>query len=188
MDEARLDNELQRLHKKLPYLWEEYGFRVKYLTRSYGMYHRGFVIGLEIDVCILVFDKETNSQVEPINEYVGKKHSLFAPPNHDYFSKDGWYSLTGLIFWLTDARCESISDVDRDLENLSQYLKLRMDKLLELFKNPKEFDSRLEQLRNQHKDNQITVDKIKAERARLHALGQESSLEAAIANLRGGKK
>jgi len=71
---------------------------------------------------------------------------------------------------------------------MSQYLKLHIDKLINLFKYPEEFDRKLEYHRNLHKGNQITVEKIREERARLQALGQDSSLEAAIANLRGGKK
>ena len=63
-----------------------------------------------------------------------------------------------------------------------------MDKLLDLFKYTDEFDKKLEYYRNLNKENQFTVDKIREERARLQALGLDSSLEAAIANLRGGKK
>ena len=63
-----------------------------------------------------------------------------------------------------------------------------MDKVIDLFRFPNEFDSKLEYYRNLHKENQITVEKIREERARLHALGQDSSLEVAIASLRGGKK
>jgi hypothetical protein len=63
-----------------------------------------------------------------------------------------------------------------------------MDILLQMFTPPDQFDTKMERLRNQNKENQITVDKIKAERARLQALGLDSSLEAAIASLRGGKR
>ena len=188
MEEPRLDNELERLHKKLPFLWKNYGFHVKYFTRDYGMYYRGFVIGLENDVCKLVFEKETNSQVEPIRNYVGTRSALFVPPDYSYFAEYGWYSLTGLIFWLSGIQYEVDKDVDRDLENLSQYLKLHMNVLISLFMYPDEFDKKLEYLRNLNKGNQITVEKIREERSRLQALGQDSSLEAAIASLRGGKK
>ena len=71
---------------------------------------------------------------------------------------------------------------------MSQYLKIYMNKVLDLFRDPEEFDNNLKQIRHQNKENQLTVDKIKAERARLQALGQDSSLEAAINSLRGGKK
>jgi hypothetical protein len=188
MKEDRLDNELKRLYEKLPFLWKDYNFHVKYFTRDYGMYYKGFIIGLENDVCKLVFEKETNSQVEPITEYVGTKRSLFAPPNYSYYAKDGWYTLTGLIYWLSGIQCERYKNVEQDLENVSQYLKLHIDKLLDLFKSPEEFDRKLEYYRNLYKGNQITVEKIREERARLQALGQDSSLEAAIASLRGGKK
>jgi hypothetical protein len=188
MKEARLDNELERIYKKLPFLWKDYDFHVKYLTRDYGVYYRGFMIGLENDVCKLVFEKESNSPVEPIRDYVGTKSALFTPPGYSYFAEYGWYSLTGLIYWLSGVKYESDNNVDQDLENVRQYLKLHIDKLLDLFKYPKEFNRKLEYYRNLHKGNQITVEEIREERARLQALGQDSSLEAAIASLRGGEK
>ena len=188
MKEARLDHELERIYKKLPFLWEDYNFHVKYLTRDYGIYYRGFIIGLENDICKLVFEKESNSPVEPIRDLVGTKSALFTPPDYSYFAEYGWYSLTGLIYWLSGVEYESDKDVDKDLENLSQYLKLHMEKVLDLFRFPDEFDRKLEYYRNLYKENQITVEKIREERARLQALGQDSSLEAAIASLRGGKK
>ena len=187
MNEARLDNELERIYKKFPFLSESYDFHVKYFTRDYGMYYKGFILGLENDLCKLVFEKETNSSVEPITEYVGTKRSLFAPPNYSYYVKGGWYPLTGLIYWLSGVECERDSNVDQDLENVSQYLKIHMDKLLDLFKSPQDFDKKLEYYRNLNKENQITVEQIRAERARLQALGQDSSLDAAIDNLRRGK-
>ena len=188
MKEARLDNELERLYLRLSFLWKDYGFHVKYFTRDYGMYYKGFIIGLENDFCKLVFEKETNSQNEPVRDHVGKKSALFTPPNYSYFAEYGWYSMNGLIYWLSGVEYENDKDVDKDLENLSQYLNLYMGKLLDLFKSPAEFDGKLEHYKNSYKENQITVDQIREERARLKALGQDWSLDAAIASLRGGKK
>ena len=188
MKENRLDNELKRLRETFPFLWEVYGFHVKYFTRDYGMYNKGFIIGLENEICKLVFEKETTSLTEPITEYIGKRHSVFNPPDFSYFGKDGWYPLPGLIFWLSGVECERSNNVEQDLQNVSEYFQLHIDKLLDLFKFPDEFDKKLEHLRGLHKENQITVEKIRAERARLQALGQDSSLEAAIASLRGGKQ
>jgi hypothetical protein len=187
MEETRLDNELQRLYKKIPFLWEEYGFHIKYFTRDYGMYHRGFIIGLENGGCKLVFTKETGSINQPIAEFVGGSEASFRLSHSDYSLQDGWYPLTGLIFWLTGIEYEFDKNVDQDLENVSQYLHLYMNKLLDLFRDPNEFNSKLERLRNEHKENQITADKIRQERTRLQALGQDSSLAAAIISLRGGK-
>ena len=185
MEEPRLDNELKRLYERLPFLWKDYDFHVKYFTRDYGMYYRGFIIGLENDVCKLLFEKETNSQFEPIRDHIGTKAALFNPPNYSYFAADGWYPISGLIQWLTGIQYETDRDVDKDLEHLSQYLKLHMGKLLDLFQDPTEFDRKLEYLRNLNKGKQITVEKIKEERVRLQSLGKDSSLEAAIASLRG---
>jgi hypothetical protein len=187
MEETRFDHELERLYKKFSFLWKSYGFHMKYFTRSYGVYHRGFIIGLENDVCKLVFEKETNSSTEPIRDHVGSKIALFRPPDDAYFAKYGWYSFSGLIYWLTGVQYESDQNVEKDLHNLSQYTQIYIENLLELFKHPTEFDSKLQYYRNLHKDNQITIEKIRAERARLHSLGQDSSLEAAIKNLRGGQ-
>jgi len=188
MTESRLDFEIERLYKNLPCLWEDYDFHIKYLTRDYGMYHRGFIIGLENNICKLVFEKETNSPVEPIRKRVGKKTAMFTPPNLSYFAEYGWHHLSGLIYWLSGVEYETVKDVDEDLESFSQYLKLHIDKVLDLFRFPDEFDSKLEHYRNLHKENQITVEKIREERARLKALGQDWSLEAAITSLRGDKK
>ena len=47
MDELRLDHEFQRIYEALPFLWEKDNFHAKYFTHDYGMYYRGFVIGLE---------------------------------------------------------------------------------------------------------------------------------------------
>ena len=186
--EARLDNEFERLYKNLSFLWRDYGFRVKYFTRDYGFYGKGFIIGLENEVLKLVFEKESPSSNASAAEHVGKNQALFIPPNYSYFAIYGWYPLTGLIYWISGIQFESNKDVDKDLENLSPYLKLHMDKLLDLFKSPNEFDKKLEYYRNLHKDDQITVDKLRVERERLKSLGQDWSLEAAIASLRGGKK
>jgi hypothetical protein len=186
--ETKLDYELERPYKKFPFLWEKYDFHLKYFTRDYGMYYRGFIIGLENGLCKLVFEKETDSVAEPITEYVGTKKSQFAPPNYSYYAKHGWYTLPGLLYWLSGVECERDHNVDRDLENISQYLELHIDQLMDLFRKPEEFDQRLEYYRNLHKQNQLTVEKIRAERARLRALGRDDSLEAAINSLRGRRK
>jgi hypothetical protein len=188
MYDARIDYEIERLYNKLPFLWKDYDFHVKYLTRSYGIYNGGFLIGLENSLCKLVFERETNSIVNPIGDYVGMKSASFKTPNYDYFAKDGWYSLTGLIYWLSGIEYESDKNVDKDLDNMSEYLNFFMDRVLDLFRVPNEFDQKVQYYRNLYKENQITVEKIRTERTRLQALGQDSSLEAAIASLRGGKK
>jgi hypothetical protein len=188
MEEARLDNEIKRIQQKFSFLWINYGFHLRYFTRDYGMYNKGFIIGIENNICKLVFEKETNSLHQPIAISVGKLNSSFTPPNYSYYAKYGWYPLVGLIYWLTGIECERDKIVDQDLELVSEYLKIHTDRLFDLFKSPDEFDGKIEYYRNLYKENQLTVEKIRAERARLHALGLDSSLESAITNLRGGKK
>lgn len=186
MEEAILDNELERIHKQMSFLWTIHGCHLKFFTRAHGW--SGFIIGLENEVCKFLFEKERDHPREVIRPYIGKKDAPFAPPNHSYLGKYGWYTLPGLIYWLSGVECESADDVDQDLKFVSQYLERHIDKVLELFRHPEEFDSKLEYYRNSFKERQITVDQIKAERARLKALGQDFSLEAAIASLRGGRK
>jgi hypothetical protein len=50
--------------------------------------------------------------------------------------------------------------VDQDLKNVSQYLKLHIEKVLDLFRFPDEFDGKLAYYRNLYKENQITVGKF----------------------------
>ena len=92
MSETKLDNELERIYKKLPFLWEDYSFHVKYLTRDYGMYYRGFIIGLENNECKLVFEKELSSTTQPIIKHVGTRSASFTPPDYSYFAEYGWHS------------------------------------------------------------------------------------------------
>jgi hypothetical protein len=188
MEESRLDNEIQRIYRALPFLWEKYGYHVKYFTRDYGMYNHGFVVGLESDSCRLVFEKETKSKVEPIRYYIGKHNSPFLPLGDSYLIKDGWYTLPGLLFWLTGVQIERDKNVDKDLDYISQYTQLYIDRLLDLFQYPDELEKKLEYFRNLYKERQITVEKVRAERARLQSLGLDSSLESAITNLHGGRK
>ena len=186
MDTPILDTELGKIHKRFPFLWERYGFHATYCTRDYGIYTRGFVIGLENEVSRLAFEKETTSLVEPIKIHVGKKHSPFAPPSYCYLASDGWYSLVGLIHLLSGVKCGRFKNADHDLENVSRYVESRMDTVINLLRYPDELESKMQYYRGLHKDREITVDKLREERARLHALEPDSSLQAAINSLSGG--
>src|SRR5215216_4377039 len=160
MNDDRLDSDLRRIYQWFPFLWKDYQFRVTYITRSYGMYHRGFILGIENDTCKIVFEKESDSQVEPIRTYIGTKSSDFKPPDYSHTAKYGWRSVTGLIYWVSGVQCERYKDVDQDLAGVSQYLKLNIDTLLDLFKSPDEFDSKIQYYRNLYKDQQISVEKL----------------------------
>jgi hypothetical protein len=72
MSDIKLDLELEKIHRKFSFLWEQYKFHVSFLTRDYGIYNRGFLIGLENNLCKMVFEKETGSPVESITLYIGK--------------------------------------------------------------------------------------------------------------------
>ena len=188
MDAPILDTELGKIYKRFLFLWESYGFHVSYCTRDYGIYNRGFVIGLENEVCKMIFEKETTSPVEPVRIHVGKEHSPFAPPSYCYLVSDGWYSLVGLIHLLSGVKRGRFKNADHDLENVSRYVEPRMDMVIDLFRYPDQLDSKVQYYRSLHKDQEITLDKLRAERARLHALEVDSSLQAAMDSLSGGSQ
>lgn len=187
-NEERLDNELVRIYDKLPFLWRDHGFHVAYLTRDYGPQGQGFIIGLENEICRLVFAKQTSSQAEAIRDYVGTKTALFYPLDRSYSAGHGWYPLSGLITWLSGVDYDYIKDVDQDLENLSEYLKLYVDLILDVFSDPAQLHHKLQRHQNAPRDRPITVQMLREERARLQGRGQGSSLEAALTNLRGGRR
>jgi hypothetical protein len=187
-NERRLDMELARLHDKLPFLWQDYGFHVAYVTRDHGPQGQGFILGLENEHCRLVFARQGIAQTETIRDYVGIKTARFDPPGRSYSAPHGWYPLSGLITWLTGVDYDYVKDVDQDLGNLSEYLRLDLDLILDVFGDPDQFHHRLQHHQNAHKARPITIPMLREERARLQAAGQDSSLEAAIANLRGGQR
>jgi hypothetical protein len=61
MEEPRLDREIKRLYNNLPYLWEVDGYHLAFFTQDFGVSGGGFIIGLENDVCKLIFEKKINS-------------------------------------------------------------------------------------------------------------------------------
>lgn len=182
MEEARLDHELERIYKNLTFLWKDYHFHIAYLTRSFGSY--ALILGLENEVCKLLFTWTEDS----ILKWAGKKSALFRPTDNSYSDVEGWYPLTELFYGLSGVEYEPVRDTDQDLANLGPYLRLSIDKVLGLFQHPDELDRWLEYYRDLYKDQHITMEQIRAERARLKALGQDASVEAAIASLRGGIK
>jgi hypothetical protein len=184
-NEERLDTELKRLRSKLPFLWQDRGFRVAYSTRDHGLEGKGFIIGLENEFCKLLFAKQSDSQTEAIRDYVGFNTARFDPPGRSYSAPHGWYPLSGLITWLTGVDYDYVKDVDRDLENLSEFLRLYVDLILDVFSDPAQLHQKLQHHQNAHKARPITIQMLKEERARLQAGGQDSSLKAAITNLRG---
>lgn len=188
MSEVRLGNELERIHKEFLFLWKDYDFHIKYFTRDHSMHDRGFMIGLGNNVCKLVLKKKTHASDELFTCYVGTRSAWFTPPNDSYSASYHWYALAELSQWLSSDQHDVNNSADKGLEDLSHYLKSHMDRLLALMQDPKEVERKLGCQRNPRNENEITVEKIRVEQRRLQSLGQDSSHQAALANLRGGKK
>lgn len=184
--DIRLDIELERIFKQMDFLWEPHGCHLAYFTRSYGMYHRGFLIGLKHEACKFLFEHETGSRRDTITCYVGKKDALFRPPGDNLSASTGWYSVSDIVYWISGVEREYVKDIDQDLEFLGSYVKNFINEVFDLFRDSAHFDHRLDDYRTRFKGRQITVGQIRAERARLQSLGQDSSLETAILNLRKG--
>lgn len=186
LQDIRLDIELERIFKYMGFLWETNGCHLTYFTRSYGVYHRGFLIGLEHQACKFLFEHETSSRRDTIKCNVGKKDSLFRPPDDELSASTGWYSLSDIVYWISGLEREYAKDIDQDLEYLGLYVQNFINDVFDLFRDSGQFDSRLDNYRKRFRGMQISVEQLRAERARLQSLGQDYSIESAIASLRKG--
>jgi hypothetical protein len=164
---------LSNIRRSFSFLWEEFGFGLTELKPRADHLNHGYEACVENESCKLVFMSE-GAWLDEI--YIRTKE----PP---YFGR-GLKRLTRLLtgrkpksFYLVKAEVHEIFD------SIAEYIQPTLHEMLELAKTPTLFDERLKELEAAARSNQITVEMIRAERARLHALGLDSSLGAAMANL-----
>jgi hypothetical protein len=152
-------------------LWDEYDFKLVSLTPKYGYRDSGYFVQIENDWCLIAFQSESG-YLDDIG-VVPKGGSS----NGEFLSH--WAFLT--------TKEEKLSATPYSAENVfnsfAEFGRPYLHEMLELAKNPALFEQRLNELRKGMKSN-ITIDMIRAERARLHSLGLDSSLGAAMENLR----
>ena len=150
MDEPKLDNELDWIYKSLAFLWKDYGFHLTYLASGYDGHPHEIMFGVESKACKLLFELENGSSLEGVQCRVGIRSAWFSTPDYQYSALYGWYPLVGLLRWLEGAPYQADEDTKTDLETLSQALRLHMDELFELLKEPKKVRENLAQIRNMH--------------------------------------
>jgi hypothetical protein len=164
MEKPTLDNELERLHGNLPFLWEDYGFHLQYFARDFSGAGRRSVIGLENKVCKLLFEKEVGSYPEAIRCLVGTKSAWFDPVNYSHSALYHWYPLTELLDWLEGRQYRAEDDADHDMESISDSLRLHIREILDVLKDPKEAERQLKSNRNLQGGNQVAVEEIGKQR------------------------
>jgi hypothetical protein len=77
---------------------------------------------------------------------------------------------------------------DEFFDRIVEYIGPIIPDILELVETPGKFKETVESLETINKSEPITIEMIRTERARLHSLGLDSSLGAAMANLQKGDK
>ena len=164
---------LSCIRKSFSFLWDEFGFNLSELKPRDGYRNNGYEIQFENEWCKLVFMSEGGALDEI---YMRTK-------NLPYFGR-GLKHMTGL---LTDREPKSFIRVregdDEFFSSIAEYVQPTLLEILELAKTPGAFKEMIEAVEATNKSEPITMEMIRAERARLHALGLDSSLGAAMENL-----
>ncbi|HKZ39869.1 MAG TPA: hypothetical protein VJ044_02850 [Candidatus Hodarchaeales archaeon] len=168
-----VDDILVGIRKSFSFLWEEYGFKFVGLMPTSGYHDYGYFAELENDWCKLAFQSESGyledicivpKGVSSAGEFVSR-----------------WALLSTGV---ERKRLQVPYTAENVLNNFDEFARPYLLEMLELAKTPELFEKRLKELEDAARSNPITTEMIRAERARLHALGLDSSLSAAVANLR----
>jgi hypothetical protein len=165
---------LSDIRRNFSFLWDDFGFRLAELKPRDGYRNSGYEVFLENEYCKLLFMSE-GGILEEI--YVRTKQS-------PYFGR-GLERLTSLLtgkelksFYLTRTA------EDEYFQSIASYIRSVLPEIMDMVKTPAIFKETIETLEATRKSEPITIEAIRAERARLDALGLDSSLGAAIENLR----
>jgi hypothetical protein len=171
MQMHKIEENLIKIRKSFSFLWDEDGFRLVGLMPNYGYQDSGYFVQIENDWCLIAFQSESG-YLDDIG-VVPKGGSS----NGEFVSR--WAFLT--------TKEEKLSATPYTAENVfnsfAEFGRPYLHEMLELAKSPDLFEQRLNELRKGVK-SPITIDNIRAERAHLHSLGLDSSLGAAMENLR----
>jgi hypothetical protein len=162
------------IRKSFSFLWDDFEFHLTQLKPRDGYRNSGYEIRLENEYSELVFLSEMGVLDEAYIRTKGLPH----------FGR-GLKRLTKLLtgeeaksFFTTKVTDEEYFD------SIAGYIRPVLPQVLELVKTPALFKETIEALESSRKSNPITVEMIRSERARLHSLGLDSSLGAAVENLR----
>ncbi len=182
MENTKIQETIGMIRQALPYLFDDYGFKVVYFTPDYGFHWYGTAIGLASTKCKchLICVREIGHSV--IRMDIASKTEAF-----DKYETTSlkWQYLPQIIYFLSGKQEVGNADPIESLTQDSEDLKPCMDEIIKLYEKPGYINEWLEVQRQLEKDKPATIEQIKAERVRLHSLGLDSSLKAAMENLRG---
>lgn len=168
-----MDAVLNSIRRSFSLLWDEYGFNLNELKPRDGYRDNGYEVCFENGICKLVFISEGGSLDEI---YVRTKKS-------PYFGR-GLKYLTRLFTNQEPQKYERRSANEAEyFDRIAEYVGQLLPDILNLVENPEKFKETVESFEAMKKSEPITVEMIRAERARLHSLGLDSSLGAAMENL-----
>ena len=168
-----VDDILVGMRKSFSFLWEEYGFQFVGIMPTSGYHDYGYFAELENDWCKLAFQSESG-YLEDIG-IVPKGVSSAG----EFVSR--WALLSTGV---ERKRLQVPYTAENVLNNFDEFARPYLLEMLELAKTPVLFEKRLKELEEAAGSNPITIEIVRAERARLHALELDSSLGAAMAHLR----
>jgi len=165
---------LTSIRKNFSFLWDEFEFNLSELKPRDGYRNSGYEIHFENKWCKLVFMSE-GGVLDEI--YIRTKN----PP---YFGR-GLKHMTRLLTNREPKSFFLVSATDDEFfGSIAEYVRPILPEILELAKTPGVFKEMIEAAEATKKSEPITIEMIRAERARLHSLGLDSSLGAAMENLR----
>jgi hypothetical protein len=165
---------LNCIRNSFAFLWEDFSFSAFELKPREGDRNSGYEVSLENECCTLVFSSE-GGILEEI--YIRTKKL-------PYFGR-GLKHLTKLLRNHEMKSFYLVPVTDKEyFDTIAQYIRPTLSEILEMAKTPKLFKETIETLESASKSQSITVEPINAERAHLHSLGLDSSLGAAMENLR----
>ena len=168
-----VDDILVGIRKSFSFLWEEYGFKFVGLMPKSGYHDYGYFAQLENDWCKLAFQSES-----------GYLEDICIVPK-GVSSAGGFVSRWALLSTGVERkRLQVPYSAENVLNDFDEFARPYLLEMLELAKTPVLFKKRLKELEEAAGSNPITIEIVRAERARLHALELDSSLGAAMAHLR----
>lgn len=161
------------IRKSFSFFWDDYGFHLTQLKPRDGHRNSGYEVRLENEYSELVF----SSEMGVLDEIYIRTKGL------PYFGR-GLKRLTKLLTGNEPKSFFMVNVTDEEFfDSVASYIQPVLAEVLDLVKTPARFQDTIETLESAKKSGVITVEMIRAERARLHSLGVDSSLGAAMENL-----
>jgi len=164
---------LVSMRKSFSFLWDEYGVKFMELMPKSGYRDSGYFVRLENEWCIVTFQSESG-YLENIGVAFKDDASVGEFVSHWAFLSTGEKR----------KRLQLPHTAENVFNHFAEFATPYLREMLELIRTPVLFKERLNELETAIGSKKITIEMIRAERARLHSLGLDSSLGVAMENLR----